>query len=98
MITSSSAPLLLVSLSEDAAQSSAHVGVDVRKDICFTVLEVPKPSSQGPAQILADGSHASTFCTPGLLANRLFEFIHAFLARPFHSPFKMIAQKVEPSG
>ena len=98
MIVSASAPFLLVALSQDAAQSSAHIGVDIFKDICFAVLEVPKPSSQGPAQITADCSHTSTFRTPGLLANILFEFIHAFLARPFHSPFKMIAQKVEPSG
>src|SRR6516162_6987341 len=98
MIASASAPFLLVSLSQDAAQSAAHVGVDAPKDICFAVLEVPKPSSQGPAQILADRSHASTIRTPGLLANRLFEFVHAFLARPFHSALKMIAQKVEPSG
>src|SRR5262249_49129212 len=57
--------------SQDAAQPSAHVGVDGSKDICFAVLEVPKPSSQGPAQIPSDRSHASTLRTPGLLANRL---------------------------
>ena len=78
MIASASAPFLLVSLSQDAAQSAAHVGVDAPKDICFAVLEVPKPSSHGPAQILADGSHASTFRTPGLLANRLLEYYPCF--------------------
>src|ERR1700757_1007611 len=98
MIASAPAAFLVVSLSEDAAQSAAHVAVDAAKDICFAVLEIPKPSSQGSAQILADCSHASTFRTPGLLANALFEFVHAFLARPFHSPFKVIAQKVKPSG
>jgi hypothetical protein len=40
--------------SQDAAQPSAHVGVDGSKDICFAVLEVPKPSSQRPQ------SHFST--------------------------------------
>ena len=83
MIASASTPFLFVSLSQDAAQSSAHVGVDALKDICFAVLEVPKPSLQGPAQILADRSHTSTIRTPGLLANPLFEFIHAFLRGHF---------------
>ena len=33
-----------------------------------------------------------------LLRIVVFEFIHAFLARPFLSPFKMVAQEVEPSS
>ena len=33
----------------------------------------------------------------GLATYRVFEFIQAFLTWPFLSPFKMIAQEVEPS-
>src|SRR5208283_268559 len=68
------------------------------KDIRFTVFKVLKPSSKGPAQILTNRTQAPPICSPGLVTNRVFEFIHAFLARPFHSPLKMVAQKVEPSG
>jgi hypothetical protein len=64
VIASAPATFLVVSLSQDAAQSSAHVGVDAIKDIRFAMLEVPKPSSQGTAQILTDRSHASTVRTP----------------------------------
>jgi hypothetical protein len=39
MIISVCAPFLFVSLSQGAAQSSSHIGVDVFKDICFAVLE-----------------------------------------------------------
>ena len=98
MILSASMPFLLASLSEDAAQSSARVSVDRFKDVRLAVFEVSVPSSQGSAQILTDRSHASPIATPCLFANRLFKSIHAFLARPFHSPLKVIAQKVEPSG
>src|SRR5258707_15367354 len=98
MILSVSATFLPHSLSEDAAQTAARVSVDRFKDIRFAVFEVLIPSSQSPAQILADRSHASTFRTAGLLGNPLFLFVHAFFVRPFHFPFKMIAQKIEPSG
>ena len=73
MIVSAPAAFLVASLSQDAAQTSARVSVDRFKDIRFAVFEVLIPSSQSPAQILADRSHASTFRTAGLLANPLFD-------------------------
>src|ERR1700694_1331872 len=98
MIVSACASFLALALFKDAAQSTTCVSGDGSKDIAFAVLEVLKPSSQSPAQILADRSHAPSVRTSGLGANPIFEFFHAFLARPFHFPFKMIAQEVEPSG
>jgi len=98
MIVSTSASVLAQALSQDAAQSSARVAIDRFKDVVFTVFKVLKPSSQTPVEILADRSHAPPFCASGFATNRLFEFVHAFLARPLSSPFKMIAQEVEPSG
>src|SRR5208282_6152309 len=96
MIGSTSASFLFPTLSKDAAQPSTRVGIDGPKDIRFTVSKVLKPSSQGPAQILTNRTQAPPICSPGLATNRVFEFVHAFPARPFHSPFKMIAQKVAP--
>ena len=96
MIGSTSASFLFPTLSKDAAQPSTRVGIDGSKDIRFTVFKVLKPSSQGPAQILTNRTQAPPFCSPGLATNRVFEFVHAFPARPFHSPFKIIAQKVAP--
>ena len=98
MSGSASASFLFPTLSKDAAQPSTRVGIDGPKDIRFTVFKVLKPSSQAPAQILTNRTQAPPICSPGLATNRVFEFVHAFPARPFHSPFKMIAQKVEPSG
>ena len=98
IIGSTSAPFLFPTLSKDAAQSSTRVGIDGPKDIRLTVFKVLKPSSKGPTQVLTNRAQAPPIGPPGLATNRVFEFIHAFLARPFHSPLKMIAQKVEPSG
>jgi hypothetical protein len=41
---------------------------------------------------------APPVCPSGLFTNCFFEFIYAFLARSFHSPFKMVAQKVQLFG
>src|SRR5271165_465907 len=98
MISPSSASFLFPTLAKDATQASTRVAIDGTKDIRFTVFKVLKPSSKGPAQILTNRVQAPPICPSGLVTNRVFEFIHAFLARPFHSPFKMVAQKVEPSG
>ena len=91
VIVSASAPFLAQPLSQDTAQTSARVAIDRFEDVVFTVLKVLKPSSQTPAEILADRSHAAAVRAPSFVAYAVFEFVHAFLARPFHSPFKMIA-------
>src|SRR6201995_3512157 len=62
------------------------------------MLEVPKPAFQCQIQIRADGFHTSSIAASSLAPYRLFEFIHALLARPFLSPFKMVAKEVEPSS
>ena len=98
MIRSASMAFSSATLSEEAAQAAAGVAVDPGKDMRWAVLEVLEPSSQGSAQILANRSHAPAISAPALVANPLFEFIQAFLARPFPTPFKVIAEKVEPSG
>ena len=98
MIFAPCAPLLLAPFAKDAAQPPARISVYGAELIGLAVFEVPKPASQGSAQIRADRTHTSAIGTSALCAYRVFEFIHAFLAWPFHSPLKMIAQKVEPSG
>ena len=63
-----------------------------------TVLEVPKPAFQCQIQFRADGFHTSSIVASGLAPHGVFEFIQALLARPFLSPFKMVAKEVEPSS
>ena len=57
------------------------------------MLEVLKPPAQGPVQILADPLHTASVRSSGLSADGVLELVEAFAPRPFHSPFKMIAQK-----
>jgi len=90
MVRAASAPAFGHPLAEDATESTARIAIYGLEYICFTVLEVSKPSSQGPVQILTDGFETSPICTSGLTADRVFEFGHAFLSRSFHTPFKMI--------
>ena len=63
-----------------------------------TMFEVPKPSLQGEIQIRADGFHTSSIVASGLAPYGVFEFIQALLARPFLSPFEVVAQEVESSS
>ncbi len=62
------------------------------------MLEVLKPAFRCEIHIRADGFHTSSIVAPGLAPYGVFEFIQAFLARPFLSPFKMVSQEVEPSS
>src|SRR6202162_2540749 len=62
------------------------------------MLEVPEPAFQCQIQIRADGFHTSSITASGLASYGGFEFIQPLLARPFLSPFKMVANKVEPSS
>src|SRR6202030_672580 len=63
-----------------------------------TMLEVHIPAFQCQIQIRADGFHTSSITSSGLAPYGVFEFIQALLARPFLSPFKMVAKEVEPSS
>src|SRR5271166_2015379 len=83
---------------EDTAQSPSHIAINGLQDMRPTVLEVPKPAFQCEIQIRADGFHTSSIVASGFAPYRVFEFIQALLARPFLSPFKMVAKEVEPSS
>ena len=63
-----------------------------------TVLEVHKPAFQCEIQIRAYGFHTSSIAASSLAPYGVFEFILALLARPFLSPFKVVAKEVEPSS
>jgi hypothetical protein len=62
------------------------------------MLEVLIPTFQGRIQIRTDGFHTSSTAASGLAPDGVFEFIVAFLAWPFPSPFEMVTQEVEPSS
>ncbi len=91
IIVSASSSFLALSFSQDAAQASPRVGIQRFKDIALAVLKVLKPSTQGSVQIFADSSHAAAIGAPGFVANAVFEFVHALVARPLHCPFKVVA-------
>ena len=67
-------------------------------DVGRTMLEVPEPAFQCEVHIRADGFHTPSIVASGFAPYGLFEFIQALLARPFLSPFKMVAKEVEPSS
>ena len=75
---------------EDATQSTARASRRRTRRHLLYCVEVSKPASQGPVQILTDGFETSPIRSSGLLSDCVFEFVHAFLSRPFHTPFKMI--------
>ena len=64
----------------------------------LTVFEVFKPALQCRMQIRAERFHTSSTVASSLAPYRVFEFIVAFLAWPFPSPFEMVAQEVESSS
>ena len=63
-----------------------------------TVLEVLIPAFQCRIQIRAERFHTSSAVASGLAPYHVFEFIVAFLAWQFPSPFEMVAQEVESSS
>src|SRR5665213_3064547 len=91
IIASPSSSFSVRSFSQDAAQPATDVAVHGFKRRGFAVLEVLKPSAQRSVEICADPLHAAALVSPGLHANRVFEPIHALLARPFHAAFKVVA-------
>src|SRR5688572_33173288 len=97
MITATAPSLLALVLAQDAAQAHAHPTIDARKDVPMAVLEVFEPAPQRGVDALDDLRHASSLRPASFLANRLPELVQALLARPFHAPFKVVAQKVEPA-
>ena len=95
MIVSVSFSFSVRPLSQDTAQSAPDVAIHGFKRFGFAVFEVFKPSSQRSIQILADPRHAASLAAPGLPSNRVFEPVHALLARPFHALLEVIAEKVK---
>jgi hypothetical protein len=65
------------------------------KDVRHTVLEVHKPVFQCEIQIRANGFHTTSIVALSLAPYGVFEFIQPLLARPFLSPFKMVAKEVD---
>ena len=98
MIHFSGPPFAFVLTSKDVAQSPSHIAIDCFKDLGRTVLEILIPPFQCQIQIGADGFHTSAIVASGLAPYGVFKFVHALLAWPFLSPFKMVAQEVEPSS
>ena len=62
------------------------------------MLEILVPAFQCRIQIRTDGFYTSATAASGLTPYGVFEFIEAFLAWPFPTPFKMVAQEVESSS
>jgi hypothetical protein len=83
---------------KDAAQPPTHIAIDALKDMGRTMLEELIPAFQRRIQIRAYGFHVSSTVAPALAPYGVFEFIEAFLAWPFPSPFKMVTQEVESSS
>jgi hypothetical protein len=98
LIDTSSPAFSFCLASEDAAQPSSHIAVDGLMDVGCTMFEVPKPAFQCEIHIRAEGFHTPSIVASGLAPYCVFEFVQALLARPFLSPFKMVAQEVEPSS
>ena len=98
MIASRSSPSSVRPLSQDAAQSASDVAVHGFKRRDLAVFEVLKPSARRSVEVRADPLHAASLASAGLLANRVFEPIHALLARPFHAPLEVVAKELKASG
>ena len=62
------------------------------------MLKIPEPAFQCEIQIRADGLHTSSIAASGFAPYGVLELIQALFARPFLSPFKMVAKEVEPSS
>src|ERR1700675_1570890 len=62
------------------------------------MLKIPEPAFQCQIQIRADGLHTSSIAASGFAPYGILEFTQALFARPFLSPFKMVAKEVEPSS
>ena len=82
--------------SQDAAEPSSDVAIDRYECRGFAVFVVFKPASQASIEVLADHRHAASLIPPGLRPDRVFEALHALLARPFHASLEVVAQEVEP--
>jgi hypothetical protein len=62
------------------------------------MLEVAEPAFQDSIQLRTDSIDVPAVVTAGLAPDGVFELVQAFLARPFLSSFKMVAQEVEPAS
>ena len=62
------------------------------------MLEILVPAFQCRIQIRTEGFYTSAAAASGLTPYGVFEFIEAFLAWPFPTPFKMVAQEIESSS
>jgi hypothetical protein len=83
-------PSLLPLAAQDAAQAHPYPLVQGHKGGAMTMLEIPKPSLQGPAQVRHDGGQALPVGAPPLGANRVIELLQAFRTWPARTPFEMV--------
>ena len=81
-----------------AAQAHAYPGVQRSKGCVMAVFEILKPALKGPIDIRYNREETMTISTPGLVTDRILEFLLALTPGPAHAPFKMIAQKVEATA
>ena len=80
---------------EYAAKAHAYPGVQRLEGIPTAVLEIFKPTPEGPIDVQDNREETMAISTPGLVTDRVFEFLLALSPGPAHAPLKVITQKVE---
>src|SRR5688572_9349457 len=88
----------LLPLAQDRAQAHAKPAIQRPERGRVTMLEIHEPSHQRLVHRLDDDFKAAAMSASCLTPNRVFQFDHAFAARPTVSSLKVIAQKVEPTS
>ena len=83
---------------EYAAKAHAYPGVQRLEGIPTAVLEILKPALKGPIDVRDNREETMAISTPGLVTDRIPEFLQTLGPRPAHAPFKMITQKVESAA
>ena len=98
MVGASSPTPTAMTFPKYAAQAHAYPGVQRSKGGVMAVFEVLKPTPKGPIDIRDNREETMAISTPGLVTDRILEFLLALLPGPAHAPFKVITQKVETSA
>ena len=83
---------------EYAAQAHAYPGVQRSKGEGMAVFEILKPTTKGPIDIQDYREETMAITTPGLVTDRIFEFLLTLTPGPAPAPLKMITQKVETAA
>ena len=83
---------------EYAAQAHAYPGIQRLEGPATAVFEVLKPTRKGPIDIRDNREETMAISTPGLVTDRIPEFLLTLTPGPAHAPLKMITQKVEATA